>query len=372
MSVNLAWRYTAPMNETHLIVDGHLDLALNMVRKLVDHTRPIAELRSLENDESQQAMTSIPEFARGNVALVFATLFAEPADLGFAAGVVSDHGFRGYSTPQEAETQGLEQLGVYERWAAEGLVRLITSQAVLEDHLQRWPRDRVPGLLVLMEGADPIKSVSDLEMWWARGVRAIGLTWGRTRYAAGTGAPGGLTQMGRELLGAMRQRGLILDTSHLAEQAFFEALEFFPDRVRASHSNPRALLQVPGFEPVVPADRHLSDEMIRAIGARGGVIGLNLINYFLEPRWTLTDQTIPVSIFDQCKKLLEHNAVLIGWDRLGIGSDLDAGMSLDCSPLELDTIADFARFAEVVPAEARDGVLAQNWLRFLRASLPVA
>ena len=209
-------------------------------------------------------------------------------------------------------------------------------------------------------------------MWWARGVRAIGLTWGRTRYAAGTGAPGGLTQMGRELLRAMRQRGLILDTSHLAEQAFFEALEFFPDRVMASHSNPRALLQVSGIEPVVPADRHLSDEMIRAIGARGGVIGLNLINYFLEPRWTLTDQTIPVSIFDQCKKLLEHNAVLIGWDRLGIGSDLDAGMSLDCSPLELDTIADFARFAEVVPAEARDGVLGQNWLRFLRASLPVA
>jgi membrane dipeptidase len=358
--------------EAPLIVDGHLDLALNMVRKLVDHTRPIAELRSLENDESQQAMTSIPEFARGNVALVFATLFAEPADLGFAAGVVSDHGHGGYSTPEEAEAQGLEQLVVYERWASDGLVRLITSRAVLEDHLQRWAQDRVPGLLILMEGADPIKSVSDLEMWWARGVRAIGLTWGRTRYAAGTGAPGGLTPMGRELLTAMRERGLILDTSHLAEQAFFEALEFFPDRVMASHSNPRALLSPAGLETVIPADRHLSDEMIRAIGARGGVIGLNLINYFLEPRWTLSDQTIPVSIFDQCKKMLEHNAALIGWDKLGIGSDLDAGMSLDCSPLELETIADFAKFADVVPTEARTGVLAENWLRFLRASLPTA
>jgi membrane dipeptidase len=364
------------MTETPLIVDGHLDLALNMVRKLVDHTRPIAELRSLENYEAQQAMTSLPEFARGNVALVFATLFAEPADLGFAAGVVSHHGHGGYSTPEEAEAQGLEQLAVYERWAIEGLVRLITSQVVLEDHLQRWPQDRVPGLLILMEGADPIKSVADLEMWWARGVRAIGLTWSRTRYAAGTGAPGGLTPLGRELLIAMRERGLILDTSHLAEQAFFEALEFFPDRVMASHSNPRALLSLTGepggFETVIPADRHLSDEMIRAIGARGGVIGLNLINYFLELRWNLTDQTIPVSIFDQCKKILEHNAALIGWDKLGIGSDLDAGMSLDCSPLELNTIADFAKFSEVVPAQARAGVLAENWLRFLRASLPTA
>ncbi len=110
--------------------------------------------------------------------------------------------------------------------------------------------------------------------------------------------------------------------------------------------------------------------MIRAIGTRGGVVGLNLINYFLEPRWTFSDQTTPVSIFDQCQKMLEHNAALIGWDHVGIGSDLDAGMSLDCSPIELDTIADYTKFAQVVPDHARAGVLGENWLRFLRASLP--
>jgi membrane dipeptidase len=355
--------------ESLLIVDGHLDLALNDVRQLIDHTRPIHELRGLEIRESQQAMTSIPEFTRGNVALVFGTLYAEPADLGFAAAAISKI-HHGYSTPEGAEAQALEQLAVYERWAAAGLIRLITSRAVLEDHLQRFAHDRVPGLLVLMEGADPIKTVSDLELWWARGVRAIGLTWGRTRYAGGTGSPGGLTPEGRELLKAMRQRGVILDTSHLAEQAFYEALEFYPDRLMASHSNPRALLNAPGIDAVIPADRHLSDEMIQAIGARGGMIGLNLINFFLEPRWTMTEQSLRVSIFDQCRRMLEHTAALIGWDKVGIGSDLDAGMSLDCSPLELDTIADFSRFAEVVPEAARAGVVGQNWLRFLWAALP--
>jgi membrane dipeptidase len=355
---------------TNLIVDAHLDLALNDVRKLIDHTKTIAELRALEIHESQQAMTSIPEFARGNVAVVFGTLFAEPADLGFATGAIQEPVVPGYTTPQEAHAQALEQLEVYERWAEAGLIRLITGRAVLEDHLQRFTLDHVPGLLILMEGADPIQTVSELEFWWSRGVRAIGLTWGRTRYAGGTGAPGGLTAEGRELVLAMRERGVILDTSHLAEQAFFEALELYPNRVMASHSNPRVLLHAPGIEPVVPADRHLSDEMIRAIGARGGVIGLNLINFFLEPRWTLRDQTAPVSIFEQCKKMLEHNASLIGWERLGIGSDLDAGMSLDFSPLELETIADFSRFAEVVPGHARAGVLGGNWLRFLRDSLP--
>ncbi len=357
------------MNPPYLIVDAHLDLALNMVRRLIDHTKPISELRQLENREAKQAMTSLPEFASGNVALVFGTIFAEPADLGFAKNAVSSS-HQGYSTPEEAEVQGLEQLAVYEKWASDGLVRIITSRAALEDHLRLFPTDRVPGLLILMEGADPIKFVSDLEMWHSRGVRAVGLTWGRTRYAGGTGAPGGLTPEGRELLSAMRESGMILDTSHLAEQAFFEALEYYPDRIMASHSNPRALLVSPIPEPVIPADRHLSDDMIRAIGTRGGVIGLNLINYFLEPRWTFTDQTVPVSIFDQCQKILSHNAALIGWEHVGIGSDLDAGMSLDCSPIELDTIADFSRFAQVVPEHARAGVLGENWLRFLMASLP--
>lgn len=359
------------MNPPYLIVDAHLDLALNMVRKLIDHTKPIHELRKLEHREAQQAMTSLPEFSRGNVALVFGTLFAVPADLGFAKNAISNAPAQpGYSTPEEAKIQGLEQLAVYEDWAKRGLVRLITSRVVLEDHLQRFPTDRVSGLLILMEGADPITAVSDLEMWYSRGVRAVGLTWGRTRYAGGTGAPGGLTIEGHELLTAMRERGMILDTSHLAEQAFYEALEYYPDRVMASHSNPRALLNAQDVELVIPSDRHLSDEMIRAIGARGGVIGLNLINYFLEPRWTFSDQTTPVSIFDQCQKILEHNAALIGWESVGIGSDLDAGMSLDCSPIELDTIADFAKFAQVVPEHARAGVLGENWLRFLMASLP--
>ncbi len=207
-------------------------------------------------------------------------------------------------------------------------------------------------------------------MWWSRGVRAVGLTWGRTRYAGGTGAPGGLTLEGHELLKAMRERGMILDTSHLAEQAFYEALAYYPDRIMASHSNPRALLNSPIPDPVIPPDRHLSDDMILAIGARGGMVGLNLINYFLEARWTHSDQSTPVSIFDQCQNILEHNAALIGWESVGIGSDLDATISLDCSPIELDTIADFSRFSEVVPAEARAGVLGENWLRFLMASLP--
>jgi membrane dipeptidase len=352
------------MNEFR-IVDAHLDLALNIIENKIDHIQTIAELRSRPNRESQQAMTSLSEFSKGNIVLVFATLFANPADKSFAADLLGEA--PGYTTPEEAELQALEQLNVYESWAATGRVRLITSRVTFEEHLRLYPTDRKPGLLILMEGADPIKTPEEVEKWWTRGVRAVGLTWGRTRYAGGTGAPGGLTLEGRELLAAMRERGLILDTSHLAEAAFFEALEFYPNCVMASHSNPRVLLS---SSEHLPSDRHLSDEMIHALGTRGGVIGLNLISPMLDSRW-FENKSIRVSIFDQCRWMLEHNAALIGWDKVGIGSDLDAGMGLDDSPLELDTIADVVKFTEVVPREARAGVLGENWLRFLLESLPI-
>ena len=356
-----------------LIVDAHLDIAWNVLHNHRDLTKPVADIRALEARSKDIAMTSLHEFSHGGVGLVFATLYAEPADQGFAAAFIAQAGVQpnGYHTPEEAERMALEHLAVYERWADAGLVRIITSRATLEDHLQRFPTDRTPGLVILMEGADPIKTPNDLGFWWDRGVRIIGLTWGRTRYAGGTGAPGGLTEIGRELLIAMRERGVIWDASHIADQAFWEGLELGHHALIASHSNPRAMLEPPpGVNATLPADRHLTDEMIRAIGQANGVIGLNLINPFLEPRWTIEDHSATVSIHDQCKRILEHNAALIGWDKLGLGSDIDAGSGCEQVPIELDTIRDFRKFADIVPESARAGVLGENWIRLLQRALP--
>src|SRR5439155_24554529 len=65
-----------------------------------------------------------------------------------------------------------------------------------------------------------------------------------------------------------------------------------------------------------------------------------------------------------------HIAGLIGWQRVGIGSDLDGGLGRDESPVELDTAADLRMIGDVVPPEARAGVLGENWLRLLREALP--
>jgi len=66
----------------------------------------------------------------------------------------------------------------------------------------------------------------------------------------------------------------------------------------------------------------------------------------------------------------EHVARLIGWERVAVGSDMDGGLGVDETPLELDTAADLARVGDAAPLEAREGFLGGNWLRFLERALP--
>lgn len=119
---------------------------------------------------------------------------------------------------------------------------------------------------------------------------------------------------------------------------------------------------------MTPTDRHLSDDVIRAIGQRGGVIGLVLYNSFIEPKWK-QDKSIIVTL-DDLGRHANYMANLVGWNHVGIGSDLDGGFGLESSPIEIDTVADLYKVGTVVPKEFRDAVLGTNWLNFLRASLP--
>jgi membrane dipeptidase len=77
-----------------------------------------------------------------------------------------------------------------------------------------------------------------------------------------------------------------------------------------------------------------------------------------------------VTLAGEAAAHLRHIAGLAGWERVGIGTDVDAGHGRAETPLELDSVADWHRIGELAPAEARAGVLGGNWLRFLRAALP--
>ena len=113
----------------------------------------------------------------------------------------------------------------------------------------------------------------------------------------------------------------------------------------------------------------MSDDVIRAVAERNGVIGLVLYNGFLEPRWK-QDKSISVTLDEHLRRQANYIAGLCGWNHVGIGSDLDGGFGLDASPVEIETVADLEKAGAVVPSEVREAVLSTNWLNFLRASLP--
>lgn len=342
-------------------IDGHLDLAHNVLGRGRDLRLPLEALRAREMRQQETALVTLPELQKAGIALVFGTIFTEPAGAKrlTKSGLTGDLGTKTYRNSEEARALGLAQLELYERWEEQGHIRIIRDCADLEAQVSGEVADQPLGLVLLMEGADPIRDPSDLAFWVARGLRLVGPAWQGTRYAGGTKAPGPLSELGRELICAMNEQGVVLDVSHLAEESFWDALVLKPRHLIASHSNARALL---------PTDRHLADAMITAIGEHGGVIGLVLGNAFLQRD---SDQLPKEAVtLHDVGKHAEHIAGLIGWDKVAIGTDWDGGFGLEETPSEITRAADFSRLGEAVPEGARAGFLGENWLTFLRRALP--
>jgi membrane dipeptidase len=330
-----------------MIVDAHLDLSYNALRG-----REVLRFAAEQTpDEEGIPTVGLPDLVAGGVGLICATLFTAP----------SLDGKPGYHSPQEAHNDAIAQLDWYRgRWEGRPY-RLVSGRAELAGGV-----DRTPGYIVLMEGADPIRTPDDLRLFYDRGVRIVGMAWKRTRYAGGTGAPGPLTPEGVALVREMDKLGIIHDASHLAEESFWQLTDIAAGAVIASHSNCRS---------IVPTDRQLSDNMIRAIVSRGGVIGINFYDKFLLPpaeygkrRATLAD--VAAHVEHVCD--LAGNATCVG-----LGTDMDGGLGREQIPEEIRTSADLPRVADALSGagfsdEDVARVTGLNWLHFFHRALPEA
>ncbi len=244
-----------------MIVDAHIDLAWCQIVLGRDYRRSAEETRRLESGRSPESRTGEavfgwPDCLRGGVGVIVATLFASPDRL-----CSRPWETQCYADPEGAHRMYSGQLDLYHRLAdaQPDAFCILGSAADLEAHLSAWQAgQRRLGIVILMEGADPIREPSEVEHWVERGVRWIGPAWGATRYAGSASEPGPLTPDGERLLDRMQALGLVLDLSHMAEQAAWQALDRYTGTVVASHSNPRALL--PGVD--MP-ERHLSDDSDR-------------------------------------------------------------------------------------------------------------
>jgi membrane dipeptidase len=217
-----------------VIVDAHLDIAFNA----------IAEGRGFEGAPSPGYALSRDALTAAGVGLVFPTIFVAPDRPAF-----TDTGPWTYRTAREASLMAHAQVSYYRSIG----LPLIRTASELKRYRRSWRPGRLAGVL-LMESADPIAAPSDLRQWLDLGVRVIGPAWSRTRYTGGTGAPGGLTALGRELLAKMAAAGVILDLTHMADRAVDEALAAYRGPIIATHAGARAIR---------PGQRQLTDAVVQ-------------------------------------------------------------------------------------------------------------
>jgi membrane dipeptidase len=324
-------------------------------------------------DRNGDCLVGWPEYQRGQVAIVFATLFASPAKMKELGDTVV------YTDYETAHRLYRDQITIYRKLADShpDKFRIISSTKELDAVIEHWSQPvreeegHPTGLIYLMEGADGIRSPHELGEWHDLGLRIIGLAWAGTRYAGGTSDPGPLTDDGRKLISAMADYNFILDLSHMDEAAAYESLDRYEGPVMATHSNCAALMEGAG------TNRHLPDRVIRGLIERDGVIGLIPLNTFLKVGWLRKNGSLREEVpLDTFIAHIDHVCQLAGnAEHAGIGSDFDGGFGLQSIPPELDTIADLQMVASKLIALGYSetdaaNVLGGNWLRFLRKHLP--
>ncbi len=320
-----------------MIVDAHLDIAWNA----------IADGRGFLAPPAPGYVISRPALTSAGVGLICATLYTAPAQARRAMRTRFV-----YENAHEAHIMAVAQVNYYKSCD----LQLIRDSSELQRYLRTWRKGQIAAVL-LMEGADPIESPSQLGAWTDMGVRIIGPAWSRTRYSGGTGAPGGLTELGFQLLKAMSRKHVILDLSHMADQAVADAFGVWRGPIICSHSNARA---------IVPGDRQITDATAAEVARRGGILGISFYPSHLRNKGRTTLQ-------DVARHAVHLARAAGGPEHVGLGTDLDGGMDSRYGPIQ-----DLGELKKSLPAFLRryfsaaqvEGIMGANWLDFLGRALP--
>lgn len=171
-----------------------------------------------------------------------------------------------------------------------------------------------------IEGAEPIDAeLRNLDVLYASGLRSLGPVWSRPnifghgvpfRFPSSPDTGPGLTDAGKDLIGRCNELGIAVDLSHLNEQGFWDVARIGKAPLVATHSNVHA---------ICASSRNLTDKQIEAIGASGGMIGLNFANGFLRPDGLWRSDTG----LDVMLRHLDRMIELAGPDHVGLGSDFE-------------------------------------------------
>ncbi|MFN3369979.1 MAG: dipeptidase [Sphingomonadaceae bacterium] len=194
---------------------------------------------------------------------------------------------------------------------------LMTGVGSVADLVRAKAEGRV-AVIMGLQNADQFHNVRDVRFFHQLGMRCAQLTY-NSQNRIGSGATdrvdGGVSDFGVEIMKAMHEVGMLIDVSHSGDRTTLDAIELAPGPIAITHSNARAL---------VPHPRNKTDEAIRALAKKGGVMGITGVRMFVRA----SDPTSVADVVDH----MDHVARLVGIEHVGIGTDSDLNGYDDVSP----------------------------------------
>lgn len=173
----------------------------------------------------------------------------------------------------------------------------------------RAKRDKRCAVIMGLQNADHFQTTQDVKFFYEIGLRCAQLTY-NSQNRIGSGSTdridGGVSDFGVSIIKAMNDVGMLVDVSHSGDRTTLDAIALSPKPIAITHSNCRALINHP---------RVKTDEAIRALAAKGGVMGITGVRNFVS-------RTEPTGI-DKLVDHIDHVVELVGIEHVGIGSDAD-------------------------------------------------
>lgn len=272
------------LHKNNVVVDTHLDLAGEIYNRYLAGEKEVIKNRYLNN------------FKKSGFNIIVSSLFIDDIFL-----------------PEMALRMALGQISVLmeDVEACDGEVVLIKTR----EQLQNVVKENKIGIVLSFEGLDPIgNDINLLKIFYELGVRAAGLVWSRRNYVADgcsfspveEGQKGGLSKFGVKVVQKMQEMNMLVDVSHLNDEGFDDVVKFTNKAFIASHSNVRN---------IHGSMRNLTDDQIKTIAVRNGVIGINAYKDIAGVK----------EGEDPIKKLADHIVYmvnLVGASHVGYGFDL--------------------------------------------------
>lgn len=315
----------------YVIADAHADTLWATPRE-----------KRLWYERSDRGHTDLPRLIEAGVGLQVLALFSDPAfrHIGFTVKALDMlHAFN----------KGLQR--VRRTGVPVDVVRESNDLTLTEKGL---------GIILSIEGGEALGgNIGVLHAMFHLGIRAVGLVWNEKNeigQGAGHGSGGkGLTAFGIEVVQTMEQLGMLVDVSHLNDPGFADVIAHSNKPFYASHSNARSLCNVP---------RNLTDDQIRAIASRGGLIGINFHSPFLRKSGRANVDDVIAHI--------DYIASLVGIDYVCLGTDFDG---IPVAPVGLEDVTRLPflstklRQVGYAPDDVKK-VMGQNLLRLFSTILP--